>query len=99
MLWPQPRRRAKLQVLYSMVSLTEVSATVPLDFSGINVTRDFGLRHGRPVAEVAELADAQASGACGLRLVGVQIPPSAPLISQGLIHGPFSISNREIANQ
>ena len=29
-------------------------------------------------AEVAELADAQASGACGLRLVGVQIPPSAP---------------------
>ena len=33
---------------------------------------------GHPTAEVAELADAQASGACGLRLVGVQIPPSAP---------------------
>src|SRR2546428_3852344 len=34
---------------------------------------------GMPVsAEVAELADAQASGACGGNPVGVQIPPSAP---------------------
>lgn len=38
----------------------------------LNCTRD---------AEVAELADAQASGACGRKVVGVQIPPSAPAFS------------------
>src|SRR5262245_44195068 len=33
----------------------------------------------QPLAEVAELADAQASGACGSNLVGVRVPPSAPI--------------------
>ena len=31
-------------------------------------------------AEVAELADAQDLGSCGRKAVGVQLPPSAPLI-------------------
>ncbi len=31
-------------------------------------------------AEVAELADAQDLGSCGRKVVGVQIPPSAPII-------------------
>src|SRR5438309_11565810 len=40
---------------------------------------------GMPVsAEVAELADAQASGACGGNPVGVQIPPSAPCTTRGV---------------
>ncbi len=37
-----------------------------------------------PSAEVAELADAQASEACGGNLVGVQIPPSAPASPRNL---------------
>jgi hypothetical protein len=32
-------------------------------------------------AEVAELADAQASGACGRKVVEVQILSSAPIVS------------------
>ena len=32
-------------------------------------------------AEVAELADAQASGACGSNIVWVQVPPSALFLS------------------
>src|SRR5207302_902514 len=44
---------------------------------------------GMPVsAEVAELADAQASGACGGNPVGVQIPPSAPCTTRfAWVHG------------
>ena len=34
--------------------------------------------HKNKNAEVAELADAQASGACGSNTVRVQVPPSAP---------------------
>ena len=34
-----------------------------------------------PTAEVAELADAQASGACARKGVGVRIPLSAPLLT------------------
>lgn len=32
----------------------------------------------KPLAGVAELADAQDLGSCGRKAVGVQIPPSAP---------------------
>src|SRR2546428_3033112 len=43
---------------------------------------------GNASAEVAELADAQASGACGGNLVGVQIPPSAPCTTRfAWVHG------------
>ena len=50
-------------------------------------------------AEVAELADAQASEACGGNPVGVQLPPSAPFDSPtygGLAHGlrPLSFHAR-----
>src|SRR5215469_17197712 len=38
-------------------------------------------------AEVAELADAQDLGSCGRKAVGVQLPPSAPIILIKLIHG------------
>ena len=39
-------------------------------------------------AEVAELADAQASGACGRKAVGVRVPPSAPVESVSCTHEP-----------
>src|SRR2546428_12893150 len=43
---------------------------------------------GNASVEVAELADAQASGACGGNPVGVQIPPSAPCTTRGVYPGP-----------
>jgi flavin reductase (DIM6/NTAB) family NADH-FMN oxidoreductase RutF len=36
----------------------------------------------RPHAKVAELADAQDSGSCGRKVVGVQVPPFAPFPSE-----------------
>ena len=39
--------------------------------------RVISLTHAERHARVAELADAQASGACVLRDVGVQVPPRA----------------------
>src|SRR2546428_284271 len=48
---------------------------------------------GNASAEVAELADAQASGACGGNPVGVQIPPSAPCTTRfAWVHGGAKVS-------
>lgn len=38
-----------------------------------------GSRVSSPLARVAELADAQDSGSCARKGVGVQVPPRAPL--------------------
>jgi hypothetical protein len=46
-------------------------------------------------AEVAELADAQASGACGRKVVEVQILSSAPINFSGV----FSADREVLANQ
>ena len=48
-------------------------------------------------AEVAELADAQASGACGSNTVRVQVPPSAFFICENAHdfgHGHFLLSSK-----
>ena len=39
----------------------------------------------RPNAEVAKLADALDSGSSGGNLMGVQLPPSAPFLSDRLM--------------
>src|SRR5579863_9587890 len=44
----------------------------------------------KPLAGVAELADAQDLGSCGRKAVGVQIPPSAPAFLIGLSKLPAS---------
>src|SRR3989339_2047103 len=51
-------------------------------------------RRGAPIfcAEVAELADAQASGACSRKGVEVQILSSAPHAKEARFSGPFSLS-------
>ena len=48
-------------------------------------------RHNRPLAEVAELADAHGSGPCTRKGVGVRVPSSAPkLFSCVLVIQPFA---------
>jgi hypothetical protein len=47
-------------------------------------------------AEVAELADAQASGACARKGVKVRVLSSAPQIEKARFTGPFRVSGQKI---
>ena len=65
-----------------------VEGTAALGRCHAQTLRNFAatpLRFTSPLARVAELADAQASGACVLRDVGVQVPPRA---QQKRAHSP-----------
>ena len=74
----------------------EASSTAPRALFIIAVSS----RERSPLrAEVAELADAQASGACGSKIVKVQILSSAPFDSPRLQRGSLMASRDPFARQ